>query len=68
MHQIWQLVWRFLNSLIGGALYLGVICPQGKFEVADRNETTEGEPAAGMTDETCRRGYDRARLTVSTTR
>jgi len=57
-----------LDSLIAGLLCLGVVCTQGKFEVTDKDETTEVEAAAGMIDEKCRRDYDRARLTVSTMR
>src|SRR5262245_7021182 len=41
---IWQMASRFLDSLIAGALCLGVVCTQGKFEVTDKEETTEGDP------------------------
>ena len=57
-----------MDLLTGAVLCRVVVHTRGKFELADKDETTEGEPADGMTDETRHRGYDRARLTVTTTR
>src|SRR5215467_1338087 len=64
-----ELVSKVLDSLIGDVLCHGVVRTQGTCQAVDETETSEGEPAVGMTDAaTPCRGYERARRTVSTPR